>query len=127
MSGTLIHGIEKYKVGQRVSEKDYERMYDSANYNMIKVNLPTSEEQKKNCNGEGIWALVTKEDYDKHSDNTSSDQFYAIASNWPIMWNMEVGTVMPCHFNKDKRPTCDYEWLKENYSESEEEENNEET
>lgn len=86
---------------------------------LIKINLPSNEESYKSGNGEGCWALVDEQTKADHDNDKTGSGYEAILDNNSVYYTgLNAGTKVPIEMRGEYRPVVPYEWLVDNYGES---------
>ena len=87
-------------------------------FRMIKVNLPEDESTYLSGNGEGVFAEISAEDYEKYAADCYLEVFDATIANDSIYYpGLVCGMKIPIETRGKHRPVVPYEWLAEHYGE----------
>lgn len=84
--------------------------------NLIKVNLPMSQDQEKEGLGEGIFVSVSdevKDSYDKNEDGTICEgRVFELSLCYP---ELEEGNIIYFKLRGENRPLCNFSFLSQTY------------
>ena len=82
----------------------------------IKANLPTSEDDYKNGNGEGVFVLVAPEVKEAYDTDEEGGTYEGILDNDSIEYmDLNHGERVPLEMRGVNRPVVPYKWLIEHF------------
>lgn len=88
--------------------------------NFFKVNLPDSEKSYLSGNGEGVWVICDDETRKAYNQDEEGTTYKVTLDNDSTYYpKLRWGTEIPIEMRGVNRPIVPYQWLIDNYGESE--------
>ena len=82
----------------------------------IKANLPASEKEYKDGNGEGVYVILEGEALDAYNEDRTGGHYKGILDNdsWTYK-GLTHGAIVPLEMRGTNRPVVPLDWLQANF------------